>query len=85
MKKHWKIVAVVVAFAILLGIQIRDIIAINNIEDWLAVNYSYQQDLNKNAAQTNDIEKLNRRVSELEYAVIDLEKTTSTMWNYLNR
>jgi hypothetical protein len=85
MKKHWKTILVSVAFVLLFAIQIRDVIVINNMEDWLSANYNSQNKLNQNNATVNDVTDLKKRVTELEWTVSDMDKTVQTMWNYLNR
>jgi hypothetical protein len=85
MKKHWKTILVGVAFVLLFAIHIRDTIAINNMEDWLATNYSYQSKLNQGTASVNDVEDLNRRVTGLERDMTKLDDAVTTILNYLNR
>ena len=83
MKKHWKTILVIIAFVFLFAIQIRDVIVIKNMEDWLSDYYSYQSSLNRNNPSTGDVEELNERVSRLEVAVNNLDSAMQKVWSRL--
>lgn len=83
MKKHWKIILVTAAFVLLFAIQIRDVIVINNMEDWLSAYYESQNSLSQYSPPANRATDLDARVSQLEVTVSHLDSAMQKVWTRL--